>query len=74
MALEGLERETSRRVVWRIFETEDERMREIANLIVDVAHNAPAQEGEGAGRFAGVLKRACHEGMGDMDSVLGVSL
>lgn len=68
-AMEGIERETSRRVIWRIFTTEVERVKEIANLVVDTAHTRPRKPDEKAGDFAAELSRACSEN-GDMDAIL----
>lgn len=74
MAIVGVPKDTSRRVIWGIFVLDtDERVASIADSIVDAAHAAPVLAGERAGVFATMLKGACLSG-GNMDGVLGVSL
>jgi hypothetical protein len=72
-AMEGVERETTRRAIWRVFVTKEERVREIGNAVIDAVFSTPWAETEHAGELAKKIQDACMES-GDMDSVLGTSL
>lgn len=72
-AMEGVERETTRRAVWRVFATPVDRMRAIGNAVVDAVYSTPWAENERPGDLAGKLQQACLE-TGDMDKILGTAL
>lgn len=80
-AMEGVPRETVRRVVWRIYgfapavPAEDKtRLRELGNAVVDAAGSAARPQAETAGDFAGELRTMCLDRDGDMDEILGMGL
>lgn len=72
-AMEGVALDATRRIVWRIFSTKIERMREIADLVVDAAHATPWAPEERPGELAKKIADACGEN-GDMDRYLGTRL
>lgn len=77
-AMERVDREVTRRVIWRVFvpvgaDADRERGIAIGNLVVDAAYSTPWAAGETPGHLAGKLKAACLGKVGDMDGVLGTS-
>lgn len=74
-AMQGIARETTRGMIWRIFVTppEDQDGRTLGNAIVDAAYSTPWKDDEHAGDFPLRLRAACLLN-GDMDAVLGVGL
>lgn len=70
MAMENIDVEIGRRVIWRVYNTRgNERLREISNAVVDAAFVLPWQAEDRPGTFAVKLFEACVKD-GDMDRIL----